>query len=86
MIGGLHKSKLWQNPPYHPGTGYRWAVKREPLAFRLFVKTQVFKQGRIKISNACEQEIQRLLEIASRYLSTAVSIENIDPDWAYDIS
>lgn len=47
---------------------------------------KLLKQGRIKNYDASEQEIQRLLEIASRDLSTARSIVSIDPDWAYNIS
>lgn len=47
---------------------------------------KLLKQGRIKNYDASEQEIQSLLEIASRDLSTARSIVSIDPDWAYNIS
>lgn len=47
---------------------------------------KLLKQGWIKNYDASEQEIQSLLEIASRDLSTARSIVSIDPDWAYNIS
>ena len=47
---------------------------------------KLIKQGRIKAYDTSEKEIQRLLEIASRDLSTAENTIEIDPDWAYNIS
>ena len=47
---------------------------------------KLLKQGRIKKYDASEKEIQRLLEIAARDLSTARSMVSIDTDWAYNIS
>jgi uncharacterized protein (UPF0332 family) len=41
---------------------------------------------RIKPYEAGEEEIQGLLEIASRDLSTAERLEDVDPDWAYNIA
>jgi uncharacterized protein (UPF0332 family) len=47
---------------------------------------KLIRQRRIKAYNASEKEIQRLLEIASRDLSTAESMIDVNPDWAYNIS
>jgi aryl-alcohol dehydrogenase-like predicted oxidoreductase len=41
---------------------------------------KLIKQGRIKAYGTSEKEIQRLLEIASRDLSTAENTIEIDPD------
>jgi uncharacterized protein (UPF0332 family) len=46
----------------------------------------LIRQRRIIAYKASEREIQRLLEIASRDLSTAQSILDADPDWAYNIA
>jgi uncharacterized protein (UPF0332 family) len=47
---------------------------------------KLIKQGRIKAYDTSEKEIQRLLEIASRDLSTAEHTIEVNPDWAYNIS
>lgn len=47
---------------------------------------KLIRQRRITAYSPSEKEIQRLLEIASRDLSTAQSTIDVNPDWAYTIS
>ncbi len=47
---------------------------------------RLIKQGRIKAYKTSEKEIQSLLKLAQRDLSTAESIVEVNPDWSYNIS
>lgn len=46
----------------------------------------LIKQGRMTAYTSSGKEIENLLEIAKRDLSTAKSMVEIDPDWSYKIS